>query len=165
LTISPALLIDPATGGTTDLASRIGTDCNFDDMADNGTIVCSVHGTHGPAPVIRVVGPDGAQTNYSMSTWTSPHCTGPAGQLSADAAFAAIAVSCSVGPSTETVVLDLASGHGVLVNSGSNIAPALWTPDDVLIASDFGGEHTYAVASSGTAMVINPTYAAQASVG
>jgi hypothetical protein len=53
----------------------------------------------------------------------------------------------------------------VVVTGDSYLAPTLWTPDDVLIASDFGHHKTYSVATSGMATLINSTYAAQTSVG
>jgi hypothetical protein len=166
LSISPAILIDPTTGAATDLASRIGTDCNFEDIADDGTIVCSLDGS---APALRVIAPDGTQTNYSISSLTSKHSGLPrciAGVLlTADASFAAISLSCRNTANEGLVLLELASGHVVVVTGDSFLAATLWTPDDVLIASDFGSHKTYSVATSGTATLINSTYAAQTSVG
>ena len=40
----------------------------------------------------------------------------------------------------QLVLLDLASGHVVVVTGASDLAPTLWTPDDLLIATDFGGQ-------------------------
>ena len=53
----------------------------------------------------------------------------------------------------------------VVVTGDSYLAPTLWTPDDVLIASDFGHHKTYSVATSRMATLINSTYAAETSVG
>ena len=53
------------------------------------------------------------------------------------------------------VLLNVASGHVVTVTGGNGLAPTLWTPDDILIASDFGNPKTYAVATSGVATLIN----------
>jgi hypothetical protein len=86
-------------------------------------------------------------------------------QLSADASFAAVSISCPTASGTRLVLLDLASGHVVIVTGASDLAPTLWTPDDILIASDFGNDKTYSVATSGLATLINSTYAAQTSVG
>jgi hypothetical protein len=158
LAISPAILIDPATGAATDLASRIGTDCSFQDIADDGTIVCTVVGS---APALRVIAPDGTQTNYSISGLTSRQCIDGGVQLSADASFAAVSITCPTASGIRLVLLDLASGHVVTVTGVSNLAPTLWTPDDILIATDFGGHKTYSVATSGMATLINATYAAQ----
>ena len=158
LAISPAILIDPATGAATGLASRIGTDCNFEDIADDGTIVCSVAGS---APALRVIAPAGTRTNYSISGLTSRQCINGGVQLSADAGFAAVSISCPTASGTRLVLLDLASGHVVTVTGASNLAPTLWTPDDVLVASAFGDHKTYSVATSGMAALINSTYAAQ----
>jgi hypothetical protein len=162
LAISPAILIDPATGAATGLASRIGTDCNFEDIADDGTIVCSLAGS---APALRVIAPDGKQTNYSISGLTSRQCINGRVQLSADASFAAVSISCPTASGTRLVLLDLASGHVVTVTGASGLAPTLWTPGDILIASDFGYHKTYAVATSGVATLINSKWAAQTSVG
>jgi hypothetical protein len=166
LSISPAILIDPATGSATDLASRIGTDCSFEDIADDRTIVCSVDGS---APAVRVIAPDGKQTNYSISSLTSqqsslPHCIAGV-LLTADANLAAISLSCPDASNIGLVLLEPASGHVVVVTGDSFLAPTLWTPDDVLIASDFGDHKTCSVASSGMATLINSTYAAQTGVG
>ncbi|MHB8489475.1 MAG: hypothetical protein ACYDCS_12345 [Candidatus Dormibacteria bacterium] len=158
LAISPAIIIDPATGAAAGLASRIGTDCNFEAIADDGTIVCSVAGS---APALRVIAPDGRQTNYSISGLTSRQCINGGVELSADASFAAVSISCPTASGTRLVLLDLASGHVVTVTGASNLAPTLWTPDDVLIASAFGDHKTYSVATSGMAKLINSTYAAQ----
>jgi hypothetical protein len=158
LSISPATLIDPATGAATELASRIGTDCNFEDIADDGTIVCSVGGS---APGLRVVAPDGMQTNYSIPGLTSRQCINGGVLLSADAGFAAVSVLCANASPARLVLLDLAGGHVVTVTATGNLAPTLWTPDDVLVATAFGAHETYSVATSGTATLINGTYAAQ----
>jgi len=160
LAISPAMLIDPAAGAATDLASRIGTDCSFEDIADDGTIVCSVDGS---APALRVITPDGTQTNRSISGLASRQCINGSVQLSADASFAAVSISCPTAPSDiRLVLLDLADGQVVPVTGASGlVAPTLWTPDDILIATDFGGHKTYSVATSGMATLINSTYAAQ----
>jgi hypothetical protein len=157
LAISPAILIEPTTGAATGLASRIGTDCSFEDIADDGTIVCTVVGS---APALRVIAPDGTQTNYSISGLTSRQCVDGGVQVSADARFAAVSISCPTPSSTRLVLLDLASGHLVTV-TGANLAPTLWTPDDVLVASAFGHHETYSVATSGMATLINSMYAAQ----
>jgi hypothetical protein len=162
LAISPAILIDPSTGGATDLASRIGTDCNFEDIADDGTILCAVGG---PAPGIRVIAPDGTQTNYSIPGMTSPKCLNGAALLSSDAGFAAVSLTCPTASGVRLVLLDLPSGHVVTVTGASSLAATLWTPDDVLIASEFGVDKTYSVATSGMATLINATYAAQTSIG
>jgi hypothetical protein len=160
LSISPALLIDPATGVAADLASRIGTDCNFNDIADDGTIACSVGGS---APAVRVIAPDGIRTNYTISSLTSQQCDGGETQLSADAKFAAISLACGEASNAEILMLDLASGHRTVVTEGPHLAPTLWTPEDALIASDDHG--TYSIASSGVATLINATYDAQARLG
>jgi hypothetical protein len=166
LAISPAILIDPATGTATGLASRIGTDCNYEDIADNGAIVCTGVGS---APALRVIAPDGTRTNYSISSLTAqdsslPHCVDGA-LLSADADFAAIALSCPNTGREDLVILDLASGHVEVVSGVDSLAPTLWTPDDVLIASVFGIDKTYSVTASGLVTLISATYAAQTSVG
>ncbi len=161
LSISPTILIDPSTGAATDLASRIGTDCNFEDIADDGTIVCAAGGS---APGIRVVAPDGTQTTYSIPGMTSPRCLNGAALLSADARFAAVSLSCPTSSAIRLVLLDLAGGHVVSVTGASSLAATLWTPDDVLIASEFGVDKTYSVATTGMATLINATYAAQTSI-
>jgi hypothetical protein len=166
LVISPAILIDPATGAATGLASRIGTDCNFGDIADNGTIVCTGVGS---APALRVIAADGTTTNYSISSLTAqdsslPHCVDGV-LLSADADFAAIALSCPSTGREDLVILDLASGHVVVVTGVDSLTPTLWTPDDVLIASVFGIDKTYSVTASGLVTLISAKYAAQTSVG
>jgi hypothetical protein len=158
LAISPAILIDPATGAATGLASRIGTDCSFEDIADDGTIVCIVVGS---APALRVIAPDGTQTHYSISGLTSRHCINGGVPLSADASFAAVSISCPTASGIRLVLLDLASGRVVTVTGASNLAPTLWTPDDILIATDFGDHKTYSVVTSGMATLINSRYAAQ----
>jgi hypothetical protein len=162
LTISPAILIDPTTGTATDLASRIGADCNFEDIVDDGTIACSVGGS---APGIRVIAPDGTQTNHSVPGLTSRRCLNGGVALSPDASFAAVSILCPTPSSVRLVLLDVASGHVVTVTGASDLAPTLWTPDGTLIATEFGVDKTYAVATSGTATLINATYAAQTSVG
>ena len=162
LAISPAILIDPATGAATDLASRIGTDCNFEGIADDGTIACSVGGS---APGIRVIAPDGTQANYSIPGMTSPRCLNGAVLLSADARFAAVSLTCPSASGVRLVLLDLPSGHVVTVTGATSLAATLWTPGDILIASEFGVGKTYSVATSGMATLINPTYAAQTSIG
>jgi hypothetical protein len=166
LAISPAILIDPATGDATGLAGRIGRDCNFQDIADDGTIVCTGVGS---APALRVIAPDGTQTNYSISSLTLqqsglPRCIAGAA-LTADSKFAAISLSCTNVLNERVVLLDLASGHVVVVTSDNYLTPTLWTPDNVLIASDFAYHKTYSVATSGMATLINATYAAQTAVG
>jgi hypothetical protein len=158
LAISPAILINPATGAATGLASRIGTDCNFEDIVDDATIACSLDGS---APGIRVIAPDGKQTNYSISGLTSRRCINGGVQLSADASFAAVSILCPTASGTRLVLLDLASGHVVTVTGASNLTPTLWTPDGILIATELGDHKTYSVATSGMATLINSTYAAQ----
>ena len=158
LAISPAILIDPATGAATGLASRIGTDCSFEDIADDGTIVCTVGGS---APALRFIAPDGTRTNYSIPGLTSRHCINGGVPLSADAGFAAVSILCPTSSGARLVLLDLASGHVVTVTGASNLAPTLWTPDDVLVASGFGDHKTFSVATSGMATLINSKYAAQ----
>jgi len=69
LATSPAILINPATGAATGLAGRIGTDCSFQDIADDGTIACSLGGA---SPGIRFIAPDRMQTEYSIPGMTSP---------------------------------------------------------------------------------------------
>jgi hypothetical protein len=163
LAISPAILINPATGAATGLAARIGTDCNFEDIVDDGTIACSLDGS---APAIRVIAPNGTQTNYKVSGLTSRRCINGGVQLSPDAGFAAVSILCpGTATGTRLVLLDLASGHVVAVTGASSLAPTLWTPDDVLIATEFGIDKTYSVATSGMATLINATYAAQTAVG
>jgi hypothetical protein len=161
LPISPAILVDPATGTATDLAGRIGQDCNFQDIADDGTIVCSVGGS---ASGIRVITPDGKQTKYSIPGLTSQRCINGGVALSADAGFAAVSILCHTA-TTQLFLLDLASGHVVTVTGASALAPTLWTPDDTLIASEFGVGKTYSVTTRGLATLINAQYAAQTSVG
>lgn len=158
LAISPAILIDPATGAATGLAGRIGSDCNFADIVDDGTIVCSLGGS---SAAIRVIAPDGTQTNYSISGLTSRRCINGGVQLSADASFAAVSILCPTASGTRLVLLDLASGHVVTVTGASNLTPTLWTPDGILIATELGDHKTYSVATSGVATLINSTYAAQ----
>jgi hypothetical protein len=166
LAISPAMLINPAAGTATGLASRLGADCNFGDIGDDGTIVCTGVGS---APALRVIAPDGTQTNYSISTLTAqdsslPHCVDGV-LLSADADFAAIALSCPGTRGDGLVILDLASGHVAVVTGVEYLTPTLWTPDDDLIASVFGLDKTYSVTASGLVTLISATYAAQTSVG
>ena len=129
LAISPAILIDPATGAATDLASRIGTDCNFEDIADDGTIACAVGGS---APAIRVIAPDGTQANDTIPGMTSPRCLNGAALLSADAEFAAVSLTCPAASGVRLVLLDLPSGHVVTVTGAISLAATLWTPDDDL---------------------------------
>ncbi len=163
LAISPAILINPATGVATGLASRIGTDCNFQDIADDGTIACSVGGS---APGIRVIAPNGKQTNYSIPGLTAQQCINGGVALSADASFAAVSLSCPpTATGTQLVLLDLTSGHVVTTPAADDLAPTLWTPDDMLIATDFGRGKTYSVTPWGLVTLINATYAAQTSVG
>jgi hypothetical protein len=161
LAISPAILINPATGAATGLASRIGTDCNFQDIADDGTIACSVGGS---APGIRVITRDEKQTKYSIPGLTSQRCINGGVALSADAGFAAVSILCHTA-TTHLFLLDLASGRVVTVTGGNALAPTLWTPDDTLIATEFGADKTYSVTPRGLATLINSTYAAQTSVG
>ncbi len=162
LAISPAILIDPATGEAIGLAGRIGTDCSFEDIVDDGTIACSLDGS----PAIRVIAPDGTRTNYSVPGLTSRRCLNGGVALSPDAGFAAVSIQCPTASSAiRLVLLDVASGRVVTVTGGSDLAPTLWTPDGTLIASDFGRDKTYAVATSGMAALINARYAAQTSVG
>jgi hypothetical protein len=162
LAISPAILMNPATGAATGLAGRIGTDCNFEDIVDNGTIVCSLDGS---SPAIRVIAPDGTQTNYSVPGLTSRRCLNGGVALSPDAGFAALSILCPTSSGTRLVLLDLASGHVVTVTGASNLSPTLWTPDGTLIATELGAHKTYSVATSGRATLINGTYAAQTSIG
>jgi hypothetical protein len=162
LAISPAILIDPATGEAIGLAGRIGTDCSFEDMVDDGTIACSLDGS----PAIRVVAPDGTRTNYSVPGLTSRRCLNGGVALSPDAGFAAVSIQCpTVSSAIRLVLLDVASGRVVTVTAGSDLAPTLWTPYGTLIASEFGVDKTYSVATSGIATLINARYAAQTSVG
>jgi hypothetical protein len=162
LSISPAILINPATGAATGLASRIGTDCSFQDIADDGTIACYVGGS---APGIRVITPDGKQTKYSVSGLMSQQCINGGVALSADASFAAVSISCPTATGTQLVLLDLASGHVLTVTGANGLAPTLWTPDDVLVATDFGGDKTYSVTPWGLVTLISAKYAAQTGVG
>jgi len=161
LVISPAIIIDPATGAATGLAPRIGTNCDFEAIVDDGTIACALHGS---VPAIRVIASDGKQTDHSIPGLTSPQCINGGVQLSPDASFAAVSLLCHTG-GPRLVLLDIASGHVVTVIGASNLAPTVWTQDDILIATEFGVDKTYAVATSGTATLINATYAAQTSVG
>lgn len=162
LATSRAILINPATGAATGLAGRIGTDCSFQGIADDGTIACSVGGS---APGIRVIAPDGTQTNYSISSLTAPNSSLPRCAdgvlLSADANFAAIALSCPDTQREDVVILDLASGHVAVAAGVDGLTPTLWTPDDVLVATVYGTEKTYSVTALGLVTLINPTYAAQ----
>jgi hypothetical protein len=168
LAISPAILINPATGAASGLASRIGTDCSFGDIADNGTIVCTGDAS---GPALRVVAPDGAQTNYSFSTLTAQHSTLPrcidGVALTADADFAAIGLSCpdKYSDAEDIVILDLANGQVAVAGGVDGLTPTLWTPNDVLVASQFGGDKTYSVTPSGLVTLINARYAAQTGVG
>jgi hypothetical protein len=160
LATSRAILINPATGAATGLAGRIGTDCSFQDIADDGTIACSVGGS---APGIRVVTPDGKQTKYSIPGLTSLQCMNGGVSLSADASFAAVSVTClpTAAGTTQLVLLDLASGHVLVVPGNDDLAPTLWTPDDLLVATDYGRERTFSVTPWGLATLINAQYAAQ----
>ena len=162
LAISPAILIDPATGAATGLAGRIGTDCNFEDIVDDGTIACSLDGS---SAAIRVIAPDGTKTNYSVPGLTSRRCINGGVALSPDAGFAAVSILCPTSSGTRLVLLDLASGHVVIVTGASYLTPTLWTPDGTLIATELGDHKTYSVATSGMATLINATYAAQTSIG
>jgi hypothetical protein len=166
LAISPAILINPATGAVTGLGSRVGTDCNFGDIADDGTIVCTGLGS---TPALRVIASNGTQTNYSMATLTAtnsklPHCIDGVA-LSADAAFAAVGLGCSNSVTEDIVILDLASGHVAVAGGVDGLTPTLWTPDDLLIASQFGVDKTYSVTPWGLVTLINAKYAAQAAIG
>ena len=112
---------DPATGAATGLAGRIGTDCNFEDIVDNGTIVCSLDGS---STAIRVIAPDGTQTNYSVPGLTSRRCLNGGVALSPDAGFAAVSIQCPTASSViRLVLLDVASGHVVAVTGASNLSP------------------------------------------
>jgi hypothetical protein len=162
LAVSPAILIDPATGAAIGLASRIGTDCSFQDIADDGTIACYVGGS---APGIRVITPDGMQTRYTVPGLTSQQCINGGVALSADASVAAVSITCHMKTSTQLFLLDLASGHVVTVTGAADLAPTLWTPDDILIATEFGVHRTYSVTPAGLATLINAKYAAQTSIG
>ncbi len=165
LAIAPAILIDPATGAATGLAPRIGTDCTFQDIADDGAIACYVGGS---APGIRVITPSGTQTEYSVPGLTSARCIngGDSGvALSADASVAAVSITCHMKTSTQLFLLDLATGHVVTVTGGTDLAPTLWTPDDILIATEFGAGKTYSVTPAGHATLINAKYAAQTTIG
>ena len=162
LAIAPAILIDPATGAATGLAPRIGPDCTFQDIADDGTIACYVGGS---APGIRVITPDGKQTKYSVPGLTSQQCINGGVALSADASVAAVSITCHMKTSTQLFLLDLASGHVVTVTGGVDLAPTLWTPDDILIATEFGAGKTYSVTPAGHATLINAKYAAQTTIG
>jgi hypothetical protein len=162
LAIAPAILIDPATGAATGLAARIGTDCTFQDIADDGTIACYVGGS---APGIRVITPDGKQTKYSVPGLTSRQCINGGVALSADASVAAVSITCHMQTSAQLFLLDLPSAHVVTVAGGADLAPTLWTPDDILIATEFGAGKTYSVTPAGHATLINAKYAAQTSIG
>ena len=92
LAISPAIFINPATGAAMGLAGRMGTDCNFEDIVDDGTIACSLDGS---SSAIRVIAPDGTQSNYSVPGLTSRRNASTAGvALSAHASFAAASLLC-----------------------------------------------------------------------
>lgn len=164
LATSRAILINPTTGAATGLAARIGTDCSFQDIADNGTIACLVGGA---APEVRVITPDGQQTNYRIPGLTSLKCMNGGVNASADARFAAISVTCppAVSGTTQLVLLDLASGHVVVVPGNDDLAPTLWASNDLLIATDYGGERTFSVAPSGLATLISAKYGAQTGIG
>jgi hypothetical protein len=162
LAISPAILINPTTGAATGLASRMGTDCNFADIADDGTIVCSGVGS---TPALRVIAPNGTQTNYSISTLTAtnsklPRCVDGVA-LSADADFAAVGLGCPNATAEDIVILDLASGHVTAAAGVDGLTPTLWTPDDLLVATAFGVDKTYSATTSGLVTLINAKYAAQ----
>jgi hypothetical protein len=162
LAVSPAILINPTTGAATGLAPRIGSDCTFQDIADDGTIACYVGGS---APGIRVITPDGTQTKYSVPGLTSQQCIDGGVALSADASVASVSITCHMTTSTQLFLIDLPSGHVVKVTGGADLAPTLWTPDDILIASEFGAGKTYAVTPAGLATLINAKYAAQTTIG
>ena len=162
LVILPAILIDPATGAATGLAARIGSDCTFEALAGDGTIVCSVVG---PSAAIRVIAPNGTQTNDTIAGLTSWKCLNGRIALAADASFAAVSTTCPDAGGVRLVLLDLASGHVVPVTGAISLAPTLWTPDNTLIASEFGAFKTYAVTTAGVASLINGAYEAQTSVG
>jgi hypothetical protein len=162
LAISPSILINATTGAAIGLASRMGTGCNFGDIADDGTLVCTGVGS---APALRVIAPNGTQTDYSMATLTAansklPHCSDGVA-ISADADFAAVGLGCS-GTATEgIVILTLASDHVADATGVDGLTPTLWTPDDLLIATAFGIDETYSVTPGGVVTLINAKYAAQ----
>ena len=163
LATSRAILINPATGAATGLAGRIGTDCSFQDIADDGTIACSVGGA---SPGIRFVAPDGKQTKYSIAGMTSPSCLNGGVALSADARYAAVSISCpATATGTQLELLDLVSGHVLVVPGNDELAPTLWTSGDLLIATDYFGERTFSVTPSGVATLISAKYAVQTGVG
>ena len=161
LATAPAILIDPSSGSAIGLAGRIGTDCSFQDIADDGTIACSVGGA---SPGIRVVTPDGKQTKYAIPGLTSLQCMNGGVNLSADASFVAVSVTCPPAAAagfTQLVLVDLVSGRLLVVPGNDDLAPTLWTVDDHLIATDYGGERTFSVTTSGLATLVSAKYGAQ----
>jgi hypothetical protein len=80
--------------------------------------------------------------------------------------YAAVSISCpATATGTQLVLLDRASGHTLVVPGNDNLAPTLWTPEDVLIATDYLGERTFSVTPSGLVTLISAKYAAQTGVG
>lgn len=65
----------------------------------------------------------------------------------------------------DIVILDLASGHVAVAGGVDGLTPTLWTPDDLLVASQFGADKTYSVTPWGLVTLINPKYAAQTAIG
>jgi len=175
---SPAAMIDPANGATVDLASRMGADCDFKDLADDGTAVCVIGGVnpnkpYNPSdpligPTLRVVSSSGRQTDRAISSLLATQCLAlaPGNEfISADASLVAISTYCaSTGGNAvlPAVILHLSSGQVTVPQSGGILLnPLLWTPDDVLIASASG---TFHVTGDGLVTQINATYRAQLSI-
>ena len=176
LSMSPSVMVDPASGATVDLASRMGAGCEFKDLADDGTVICVVGGVnpnkpYNPSdpltgPTLRVVSPSGQQTDRPISSLLSTQCVAlNSGNelISADAAVMAVSAGCmSSNSSLPFIILHLLTGE-VTVPQGNQpvLAPVLWTPDDVLIAADYVHHTTSRVTEMGTVTEINSTYAAQ----
>ncbi len=173
----PTDLLNPSTGSVTPLASRLGTGCVLQDMADNGTVVCTTLNyfkSQSPiaasATLLRIVSPSGRSEEVTAAQFLQG-CSSPMGSpapafgdmsISGDGRYVSVTQWCNGQQTVQatTWVID-AQTLAVTQVSVAGIGAVEWLPgEDTLIATvantNYGapppsGDGTYAVSPHGQA--------------
>ncbi|MBV8300448.1 MAG: hypothetical protein JOY68_00815 [Candidatus Dormibacteraeota bacterium] len=151
------IAVDPSTGAMRSLTSHLAG-CVFQDIADDGTMVCQ------PALTTeRVIRPDGSMKDFGPSAWGTGVCPDHGGvqgyegvSLDQDGSRLALALTCSELDTRfdRLAILDTRTGAVTLGTPSVYLAPDGFLPDGTILANTPG---TFATNPAGVSYLVSPS--------
>jgi hypothetical protein len=156
-----AFIVHAGSTALTPVQSALGTGCELEAVALDGSMLCVTNAAKQPATTWRFVNAAGTAQDFSAASLPSI-CAGHGKlqdfegfALSFDGKYISVDAGCaaSSGRFDQLFIISTAAGTAQLVDSPTYLAADSWLPDDTLLCDDLsnpGAAHSYLVTPTET---------------